>query len=109
MLAEQNVANCPFAAVRRTRKPLKWTAKIVDYVEWVYALQGVLNTGDEKVTLKALFDVFNNIFGLDVKDFSLYFTSIKNRKKGDRTSFLDEAKKQLIQRMADADSKPAKK
>jgi hypothetical protein len=35
-----------------TRPKLHWTAKTVDYVEWVYALHGVLNTGTGKVTLK---------------------------------------------------------
>jgi hypothetical protein len=78
-------------------------------VEWVYALYGVLNNNDGTVTLKSLFDIFNGIFGLDVKDFSVYFMSIKNRKKGDRTSFLDMAKKVLIERMEETDRKPSKK
>jgi hypothetical protein len=68
-----------------------------------------LNTKTEKVTLKTLFDTFNEVFGLDVKDFSLYFMSIKNRKKGDRTPFLDEAKQRLVERMTEADIRPAKK
>jgi hypothetical protein len=62
-----------------------------------------VNTPTGRITLKALFDTFNEVFGLDVKDFSLYFMSIKNRKKGDRTSFLDEEKKRLIERMTEAD------
>lgn len=81
----------------------------MDYVEWVYALHGVLNTETKKITLKSLFEALNETFGLDVKDYSLYFTSIKNRKKGDRTPFLDEAKRQLVARMTEADIRPAKK
>jgi hypothetical protein len=88
---------------------LKWTNKIIDYIEWVYALHGVLNINGETAMLKTLFRVFNPIFGLDVKDFSLYFISIKNRKKGDRTSFLDLQKQILIQRMEDADRKAVRR
>jgi hypothetical protein len=88
---------------------LKWTNKIVDYVEWIYALQSIFKLNGETVTLKTLFNIFNSIFEIDVKDFSLYFISIKNRKKGDRTSFLDLQKHLLMQRMDDADRKPSRK
>jgi hypothetical protein len=56
--------------------------------------------------LKTLFGVFNGLFGIDVKEYSLYFTGIKNRKKGDRTSFLDLQKQLLIRRMEEADRRP---
>ena len=100
---------CPLYATSNARPKLRWTAKIVDYVEWVYALHGVLNTETKKVTLKSLFEALNETFGLNVKEFSLYFVSIKNRKKGDRTPFLDEAKRRLIGRMEESDMRPAKK
>jgi hypothetical protein len=88
---------------------LEWTSKIADYVEWVYALHGVLNHKEDTVTLKTLFEVFNRVFGLDVKDYYLYFASIKNRKKGDRTPFLNLAKQLLVERMEAADRKSARK
>jgi hypothetical protein len=72
---------CPLCTTGNTRPKLQWMAKTVDYVEWVYALHSILNTETGKVTLKNLFDTFNEVFGLDVKDFSVYFMSIKNRKK----------------------------
>jgi hypothetical protein len=75
----------------------------VDYVEWVYALYGALNLNGGKVTLKTLFAVFNGLFGVEVKEYSLYFTSIKNRKKGDRTVFLDKLKEILTTKMEEAD------
>ncbi|GHT39137.1 hypothetical protein FACS189437_01660 [Bacteroidia bacterium] len=103
------MAKCPLYRSENQIKKLQWNGKIVDYVEWIYALCGVLNLNGGKVTLKDLFDVFNGIFGLEVKEFSLYFTSIKNRKKGDRTAFLDTEKRLLMQRMEESDRKPSKK
>jgi hypothetical protein len=89
LLAEQTAWQCPLKQVVSSQNELKWTAKIVDYVEWIYGLHGILVHFGGNVTIKRLFDVFNEIFGMDVKDYYLYFTSIKNRKKGDRTSLLD--------------------
>jgi hypothetical protein len=109
MYIEKSLVKCPLYKPESSVVKLKWTGKIVDYVEWVYALYGVLNLNDGNVTLKTLFDIFNGIFGLEVKDFSLYFMSIKNRKKGDRTSFLDLGKRLLIERMEESDRKPSRK
>jgi hypothetical protein len=64
-----------------------------------------MNAHGEKVTLKTLFEVFNQVFDIEVTKFSLYFTSIKNRKKGERTTFLEQQKQQLLRKMEAADSK----
>jgi hypothetical protein len=103
---EKVFAECPLRKPEKSSRILKWTNKTVDYVEWIYALCEVLNLNGEKVTLKTLFGVFNGLFGIDVKEYSLYFTGIKNRKKGDRTSFLDLQKQLLIRRMEEADRRP---
>jgi hypothetical protein len=47
--------------------------------------------------------------GIEVKGYYLFFASIKNRKKGDCTPFLDLAKQLLVERMEAADRKPARK
>jgi hypothetical protein len=109
MQCEKMALRCPFERKNQPLGGLKWTGKTVDYVEWIYALYGVLNLNGGTVTFKKLFEVFNGVFGLDVKDFSLYFMSIKNRKKGDRTSFLDLGKRLLIERMEEMDKKPARR
>jgi hypothetical protein len=84
-------------------KRLKWTSGIVDLVELVYALHeaGCFNQGN--IYLKDLFVEMGNIFGMEIKNFSLYFTSIKNRVKGDRTKFLDKLKHTLVNRMESDD------
>lgn len=84
---------------------MKWTSKIVDYVEWVYALYEVMNAHGEKVALKTLFEVFNQVFDIEVTNFSLYFMGIKNRKKGERTTFLERQKQLLMRKMEAADHK----
>ena len=81
----------------------------MDYVEWVYALHEILNTDSDKLTLRTLFETLNPVFNMDVKAYALYFTSIKNRKKGDRTALLDWQKQLLMQRMEKSEAKPAGK
>lgn len=88
---------------------IKWTGGIVDLVELVYALHeaGYFNQGN--IYLKDLFAEIGESFGIETKHFSLYFTSIKNRVKGDRTKFLDELKRILVSRMESDDRKPTRK
>jgi hypothetical protein len=107
--SEKLFAKCPLCRPEKSFQKLSWTAKIVDYVEWIYGLHGILVHLGGTVTLKRLFDVFNEIFGMEVKDYYLYFTSIKNRKKGDRTPLLDLEKQLITSKMEESDRKPAKK
>jgi hypothetical protein len=81
----------------------------VDWVELLYALHeaGVINVG--KASLKTLFRTMGEVFDFEVKEYSRSFTDIKNRIKGDRTTFLDTLKRKLLHRMEDADRKPGRK
>jgi hypothetical protein len=106
ILAEQTGVDCP---LKQKSKRLKWTTKILDYVEWIYGLHEILNLNGGKVALKTLFDFFNPIFGIKITQFSGYFNAIKNRKKGDRSTLFDKQKELLTQRMEDADNTPSKK
>jgi hypothetical protein len=109
ILTEQTALNCPFRQQNQVQKQLKWTGSIVDWVEFIYALYAVGYINNGKVSLKKLFRIMGEVFDFDVKEFSRTFTDIKGRKKGDRTPFLDLMKQLLIERMTEADSKPAKK
>ena len=100
MLAEQTGIDCP---LKNKSKRLKWTGKLLDYVEWIYALHEILNLEGGTVKLKTLFDVFNSVFGINLTAFSQYFKAIKDRKKGDRTTFLDMQKELLTRRMDETD------
>jgi hypothetical protein len=109
LLTERTARQCPLKQNVSNQSNLNWTAKIVDYVEWIYALHAILVHFGSNVTLRRLFDVFNKIFGMEVKDYYIYYSSIKNRKKGDRTSLLDLEKQLVIEKMEESDSKPAKR
>jgi len=101
----EDFVDCP---LKHKTVRLKWLGTLLDYVEWVYGLHEFLNQNDEKVSLKVLFDTFNPIFGIEVKDYAQYFRTIKNRVKGDRTTLLDMQKKLLIQRMEEPEFKNKK-
>jgi hypothetical protein len=107
LLKELNAATSPLKAKPTTK--LKWTGSIVEWVELLYSLHaaGVINGG--KATLKFLFRTMGEVFDVDVKEYSRSFTDIKNRIKGDRTTFLDKLKRKLLHRMEEADGKPGRK
>jgi len=88
---------------------LKWTGSIVEWVELVYALHSVGYADGGQASLKKLFAYLGEVFDIEVKEFSRTFIDVKNRVKGDRTSFLDELKRVLIERIEKADEKPSRK
>jgi hypothetical protein len=85
------------------KKKLQWTGNIVDLVELGYALFEVKSFNKGNIYLKDLFAEIGRAFEIDIKNFSLYFTSIKIRVKGDRTKFLDKLKHTLVHRMESDD------
>jgi hypothetical protein len=104
MLAELTAASCPFKT--KPEAKLKWAGNIVDWVELLYALYAASVINGGKVTLKKLFRTMGEVFGIEVREFSIHFMNIKNRVKGDRTQFLDSLKQAILRRMEDADRKP---
>lgn len=65
------------------KKPLRWTAKVIDLVELVYglALTGVFNYG--KADIKDIADTFEKLFDVKLGNYSLLFSqSIRFRKSG---------------------------
>ena len=105
IFAEQTGVNCP---LKQKNKKLKWTVHHLDFVEWIYALNEILNLNGGTAKLKTLFEIFSPIFGMLPFNFSSYFTKIKNR-QGDRTTLLDKQKKLLMERMEKEDETPSKK
>jgi hypothetical protein len=84
-------------------KRLKWTSSQMELVELVYALYEAKCFNGGEIYLKEVFSSINTLLDMNVKDFSLYFMSIKNRVKGDRTFFLDKLKQLLMKKMEEAD------
>lgn len=83
---------------------IKWTGKKIALIELVYALNssGVLNHGN--ADLREITEVFQRMFGVDLRDYYRKYLEIRMRKTG-RTKFLDLLKETFIRRMDEADSK----
>jgi hypothetical protein len=106
-MERERLAACPLRHLAGNGK-LKWTGSIIEWVELIYALHAAGVVGGGKTTLKKLFRTMGEVFDFEVKEFSRSFTDIKNRVKGDRTSFLDKLKRGLLLRMEEADRKPVR-
>jgi hypothetical protein len=85
---------------------LMWTAKKVELIELLYALDalGCFNMGD--VSLNQLAAYFENVFNTDLSNFSRDFYEMRIR--NDQTPFMDKLKEYLKKRMEDP-KKPYKK
>jgi len=83
---------------------LQWTGSKVALIELIYAIQSarVLNNG--QADIKLLTHFFESIFNLHLGNVYHVFQEMRLRKKG-RTSFLDQLREQLVQRMDLADER----
>lgn len=83
---------------------LQWTGSKVALIELIYAIQSarVLNNGQADIKLLAHF--FESTFNLPLGNVYHVFQEMRLRKKG-RTSFLDQLREQLVQRMDLADER----
>jgi hypothetical protein len=90
------------AEVKSNEKRLQWTGPKVSLIELIYSLQtaGVVNNGTADI--KLLTDFFERVFQLDLGNVYNVFQEMRIRKKN-RSSFLDQLKDRLIQRMDEAD------
>ena len=95
---------CDRSIVEAT-KTIKWTGKIIDLVEVIYAIceDGSINGGNVK--LNDLFEHIGIMFDIEIKDFSSLYSSIKHRKADNRTYFLERLAKRLNQRLDREDEK----
>jgi hypothetical protein len=109
MLAELTAASCPHRRPTYGGDRLKWTGGVIEWVELIYALYEAYVINGGKITLKYLFRTMGEVFDFRVEEFSRAFTDIKNRVRGDRTTFLDRMKERLLCRIEDADRKPSRR
>ncbi len=88
-----------------TQKDISWTSSKVALVELLYALQsaGACNNGN--IDLKRLADHLEIVFNVDLGNYYRVFQEMRIRKIN-RTTFLDQLKERLIQRMDEADENP---
>ncbi|MBN8674347.1 MAG: RteC domain-containing protein [Chitinophagales bacterium] len=87
---------------KNIEKKLQWTGAKVSLIELIYSLQtaGVINNGTADI--KLLTNFFERTFQVDLGNVYNVFQEMRIRKKN-RSSFLDQLKERLIQRMDEAD------
>ena len=103
----KSTRSCPYMSNIENRKTLKWMSNPMDLVELLYALHeaGCI----EKIFLKDLFLLAGKLFDCEINNFTSLYWKIRNRIKGDRTSFLDKLKRTLMRKMEKEDEKPSRK
>ena len=88
-----------------TQSNVNWTSSKVSLVELLYALQSAGSCNNGTIDLKQLASHFENIFNIDLGNYYRVFQEMRIRKIN-RTTFLDQLKDRLIQRMDEADEHP---
>ena len=87
---------------------IRWTGKIVDLVELLYALDTCNCINNGEIGVEELAEVLSNIFGVEIKNCYNIYMNIKCRKDDSRTYFLDELREKLNKRMVESDLKGGK-
>lgn len=85
--------------------PLHWTAPKVALVELLYAIQASGACNDGKTTLKELKTSFENNFQINLGQYSKTYLEIRSRKAIEKTQFLDQLKKDLLEKIDQTDNK----
>ncbi len=84
---------------------INWTGSKVSLVELLYALQSAGSCNNGNIDLKQLAKHFESIFNIDLGNYYRVFQEMRIRKIN-RTTFLDQLKERLVQRMDEADENP---
>ncbi|WP_420187809.1 RteC domain-containing protein [Bacteroides pyogenes] len=87
---------------------IRWTGKIVDLVELLYALDTCDCINNGEIGVEELADALSEIFGVEIKNCYNVYMNMKRRKDDSRTYFLDELREKLNRRMVDSDLKGGK-
>lgn len=83
----------------------KWTGKIIDLVEIIYAIDTKKCVDNGNISIIELSDHIGKCFGVCFKDCYSSYIDIRRRKNNSRTYFLDELSKSLNDRMDKEDEK----
>ena len=87
------------------RKQVNWTGSKVSLVELLYALQSTGSCNNGEIDLKHLANHFEHFFNIDLSNYYRIFQELRIRKMN-RTTFLDQLKVRLIQRMDETYENP---
>lgn len=97
----------PIPSAPQTDLKYQWTDSKVALIELAYALQSKGSVNNGKLMLKQMIDFFEQLFGIDLGNYSAVFQqNIRIRKRSSRTLYIDQLKEYLEKRMDDADEYP---
>ena len=99
---QRDLSSCQNAAAPHA---INWTGSKVSLVELLYALQSAGSCNNGNIDLKQLAKHFESIFNIDLGNYYRVFQEMRIRKIN-RTTFLDQLKERLVQRMDEADENP---
>ena len=87
---------------------LRWTGKIVDLVELLYALDTCNCVNHGEIGVEELAEELSKLFGVEIKNCYNVYMNMKRRKDESRTYFLEELQDKLNKRMIESDTKGGK-
>lgn len=87
------------------KQKVSWTGSKVSLIELLYALQSSGSFNNGTIDIKNLAVHFENVFNIELGNYYRVFQEIRIRKTS-RTTFLDQLKERLVQRMDHADENP---
>lgn len=85
--------------------PVVWTGKIIHLMEFIYGSDTLKNFNDGKATIKEVSAYFSKMLGIEIKDPSGCYVSMRERVQESRTSYIDSMKDALLERMDKDDEK----
>lgn len=102
------LSSSPLSPQSQLRGKIRWTGKIVDLVELLYALDTCNCINNGEIGIEELADALSEIFGVEIKNCFSAYIDVKRRKADNRTYFLDELREKLNKRMVESDLKGGK-
>lgn len=82
-----------------------WTGKIIHLMEFIYGADTLKNFNNGQVTIKEVSAYFSKVLGIEIKDPSGCYVSMRERIKESRTSYIDSMRDALLERMEKDDEK----
>lgn len=82
-----------------------WTGKVIHLMEFIYGADTLKNFNNGQLTIKQVAAYFSKVLGIEIKDPSGCYVSMRERIKESRTSYIDSMREALLERMEKDDEK----
>lgn len=86
-------------------KQVIWTGKVIHLMEFIYGSDTLKNFNNGQITIKEVAAYFSKMLGVEIKDPSGCYVSMRERIKESRTSYIDSMREALLERMEKDDEK----